>query len=579
MDPDAAAGTEDEFAPEGFREELAIAMRATVEVFHNPDLRRAQIGLAAFTFIDLAAWVALLAYAYTVGEAAAVGLVSIVLLVPAAIAAPFGAVLGDRGRRERVLLGTFLAVGVLFATTAVALFAGASLAVVLAPALLVTMVLTLVRPLHASLVPWLVRRPEELTATYASAGLLESIGYFVGPALAGVLLGVGDRLGVSGTGLVFAVAAVLMLASAVLVARITVHTAASRGERTGAFVSEALAGLRYVWSDPRPRLLVSLLGSLLFFYGIVQTLMVVLAFRVLHTGQAGVGFLASALGVGAIVGGAVAVALAAQPHLTRMFRGGIFLTGLPVASLSLVTAPALVTIALGLSGAGGLIGDVSGKLMLQRLVPDEKLTRAFGVLESIYLGAEGMGGLLGALLVGWLGMSQALLVTGLLLPAAALLAHRGISHLDVGVRFPEEEIAVLRRTSIFAALPPAVLERLARNLVPQRVRPGDTVIREGDVGDRFYVIRAGDAAVSVAGQTIASLGPGDYFGEIALLRDVLRTATVVAVSDLDLLSLERDMFLEVLTGHPASRDLAVSEATRRSPPGPDAIPRRRSRRR
>lgn len=575
MDPDAEERGPEEVA-EGFGAEARAALRATAEVFRNPNLRRAQLVLATFTFLDYSTWLALLAYAYTVGGAASVGVLSLLTSAPAALVAPFGAVLGDRGRRERVLLLTFVAAALLCGLTAALLFVDAPPILVYVPAVVVAVVLTLVRPLHGSLVPWLARRPEELTAAYASAGLLESIGLFVGPAFAGVLLALGTRWHVSGVPIVFSVAAVLMIAAAGLVARIRVPEAereiTGRVERPSGFIGEATAGLVYVWREGRPRLIVTLLGTLTLLLGLLETLTVILAFEVLHTGQAGVGFLNSAYGIGAVIGGAVAIMLAARAFLSSALRGGIFLAGLPVASISVFTSPFLVPGLLALSGAGSVITDVAGRTMLQRLVPDEKLTRAFGVLESIYLAAEGFGGFVAAMLVTWLGLAPTLLIAGLYLPALAVLVHGRIARLDVGMRVPEEEMALLRRTSIFAPLPAPRLERVARNLVPVRVPQGALATRQGDVGDRFYVIRDGRADVRIDRTHVDTLGPGEYFGEIALLQDVLRTADVVAETELDLLSLERDVFLETLSGYPASREVAMTEVERRRRAAPDAVP-------
>jgi CRP-like cAMP-binding protein len=150
---------------------------------------------------------------------------------------------------------------------------------------------------------------------------------------------------------------------------------------------------------------------------------------------------------------------------------------------------------------------------------------------------------------------------------------------DVGARVPADDLALLRRTSLFEPLPGAAVERLARNSVPVVVDAGTTIIREGDVGDRVYVIAAGEADVSANGSHVARLGPGEHVGEIALLRDVPRTATVVATTDARLLSLERDVFLRTMTGHEPSHAAAHSAAEDRlrklavpEPPGANAPP-------
>jgi MFS family permease len=216
-----------------------------------------------------------------------------------------------------------------------------------------------------------------------------------------------------------------------------------------------------------------------------------------------------------------------------------------------------------MSGAGGALADVNGRVMLQRLIPDKQLSRAFGVLESLYMAGEGVGSFLASLLVVALGTQWTLLLAGVLLPAAALLGRRAFDALDVGIRIPSEEMALLRSTRIFAPLPTPMLERLARNLIPISVPVGSAVITQGEAGDRFYAIIQGTVQVLVDGRQITTLGPGGSFGEIALIRDVPRTATVVATTETRLLALDRDEFLRAIVGHEDTSDAAHGLATER----------------
>ena len=118
-------------------------------------------------------------------------------------------------------------------------------------------------------------------------------------------------------------------------------------------------------------------------------------------------------------------------------------------------------------------------------------------------------------------------------------------------------LALVRGVPMLAALPPPVQERLAHVLVPVTVPAGEIVVREGETGDRFWIIEEGQALVSIDGQPVRQLGPGDSFGEIALLRDVPRTATVQAGDeDLVLRGLDRDEFLPAVTGHGEAHEVA-----------------------
>ena len=198
--------------------------------------------------------------------------------------------------------------------------------------------------------------------------------------------------------------------------------------------------------------------------------------------------------------------------------------------------------------------------MLQRLIPDQKLTRCLGVLESVYMGSEGLGAFAAAILVTLVGPRWTFALAGAIIPVTFFVLRRQLRAVDVGARVPTEDLALLRRTSLFEPLPIAAVERLARNSVPLVVDAGTTIIREGDAGDRVYVIASGEADVSANGSHVARLGPGAYVGEIALLRDVPRTATVVAVTHVRLLSLERDVFLRTMTGHEPARAAAHTAA-------------------
>ena len=554
-----------------------VSARALVASFRNPNLARAQLAFVAFSICEWASFIALMVFAFDEGGAAAVGVISLVQPIPAALIAPLGSVLGDRFRRERVFLFAEASMSVACALAATAVLLDAPSLFVYAAACSVGWFLTLVRPTHGALLPWLARDPTELTTAYTGAGLIESLSVLFGPLLATAFFALGGAFGVAGPGLVYAALAVLLGIGSVLIAGIRTQAPPAEPEAQRAPVFRELGvGFRYVWSDPRPRVLVGTLGLWTFVLGFIDVLIVVLALDVLGIGQTGVGALSAALGVGGVVGAAIAIVAGSRERLFPAFRAGSYLYGIPVSAIGAV--PPLAPLLLGAAGAGAVLYDVSGRTMLQRLIPDQKLTRSLGVLESVYMGSEGLGAFAGAVLVTALGPEWTFAIAGAVVPLVCLVLRRGLRAVDVGARVPAEDLALLRRTSLFEPLPTAALERLARNSVPVVVSAGTTIIREGDAGDRVYVIASGDADVSASGNPVATLGPGAYVGEIALLRDVPRTATVTAATDVRLLSLERDVFLRTMTGHePAHaaahtaaedrlRELAVPE------PGTDAPP-------
>ncbi len=550
-------------ALKGVLADLRTSLTALASSFRSPDIAKALAAYLAFTITEWAAFIALIVYAFQDGGSVMVGLVSLLQLIPAAVLAPIGSVLGDRHRRERVLLYAYASLAATTALAALALLTGAPAPLVYVSATSAGWMITLVRPTHASLIPRLARTPQELSSAYAAGSVLESSSILLGPLLAGGLMSLAPG-SVSGPGVVDAVLAVLLLLGTVSVASIRVrtepaHDSGNSGIRVVA--SEAVAGVRAVARDRRSLLLVLTMGLALVQLGFIDVLIVILAFDVLGTGDAGVGFLTASIGVGAVVGAAFAIGLAARWRSSRSFRWGVSWSGISIAGIA--AQPALAGVFLAMSGAGGALADVNGRVMLQRLIPDKQLSRAFGVLESLYMAGEGVGSFLASLLVVVLGTRWTLLIAGMLLPATALLGRRAFDALDVGVRIPSEEMALLRSTRIFAPLPTPMLERLARNLVPISVPDGSVVITQGEAGDRFYAIVEGTVEVFVDGRPITTLGPGGSFGEIALIRDVPRTATVVATSESRLLALDRDEFLRAIVGHEDTSDAAHGLATER----------------
>jgi MFS family permease len=530
--------------------------------FRSPDLAKAQVAFLAFSIAEWAAYIALIVYAFQDGGSVMVGLVSILSLLPAAFLAPIGAVLGDRHRRERVLLLAHSALAFMTGLAALALLLEAPSPVVYLAGTSAGWLMVLVRPTHASLLPRLAKTPEELTSAYAGTGLIESVSALLGPLLAGGLMALAPA-SISGPGLVDAVLAVMLAVGAGCVATIGTRTEpAHDGEPLSARVlaSETATGVRAVARDRRSLLLVVAMGLALFQLGFIDVLIVVLAFEVIGTGEAGVGLLTASIGVGSIVGAALAVGLTSR-RSAPAFQGGSVVSGLSL--LGIAAQPALAGGFLAVSGAGWTLADVNGRLMLQRLIPDKNLSRAFGVLESLYMAGEGLGAFIASILVAAIGPRPTLVIAGLLLPTTILLFRRRLNELDVGLRVPESEMELLREMPIFAPLPAPTLERVARNLVPVSAAKGGRVIREGDPGDRFYAIVDGTVDVDVGGRVIATEGPGSCFGEIALLHDVPRTATVTAIDDLRLLALDRDDFLRAVTGHEPADDAARAFAAER----------------
>jgi MFS family permease len=531
-----------------FRERLGESLEAFRAVVTNPALRRVELAWAAASTASWAYIIALAVYAYNEGGAAAVGLVGLIRVLPAFVAAPFAGVLGDRYARERVMLALSLGRTAVMAVAAAALYAEAPPAVIYALAAVVSLSSSMVRPIFSALLPQLARTPEELTAANLVLTTIESSGIFLGPALGGLLLAA------SNPATVFAATAGTFLVGTLLLTGIRVEAPAER-KAEGGLAGEFFAGFGAIVGDRNLRLIIGLYGAQTLVAGALNVLIVVAALELLDLGESGVGFLNSAVGVGGLLGALAAFALVGRQRLASDFGIGLVLWGIPIALIGVFPDPPIALILLGLVGVGNTVVDVAAVTLLQRTVPDEVLTRVFGVVQSVFVGTIGLGAIVAPLAIELLGIRWAMIVTGALLPVIAALLWRKIGALDAEALVPSE-LELLRSIPLFKPLPATTLDQVASSLVSVSATPGTEIIRQGDAGDRFYVVASGEVDVSADGQHVTTLGPGDYFGEIALLRDVPRTATVTAKTDVELYALERDEFLSAVTGHPASAEAA-----------------------
>jgi MFS family permease len=533
------------------------ALAGLVAVFRNENLRRLELAWGAAITAEWAHFVALGVFAYGVGGTVAVGIAGLVRMLPAALVAPFAASFGDRFRRERFLVAIAVVGGTALAASAVAFFLGENAPLIFALAGVVGIAATLVRPAQQSLLPSLARTPEELIGSNGATSTLESLGTLVGPLLAGVLVALFDP------GVVFAVGAGALLVSALFFGRVAVE---GRLRSSGSAEAETartvlLAGVSYVAKTPGPRMILGLICAQTFVRGCVNVLIVVTAFEVLDADAGAVGYMTAAIGVGGLLGALAAFALTGR-RLGAAFALALVFWGVPIALMAPSTFLAAALVLLAVVGAANSVEDVASFTLLQRIVPDAVLTRVLGLLWGLAMGAVALGSIVAPAVVALVGPRTALLAVGLVLPVLAFLAWRRLVGIDRSAPGPATELAIIDRVPMLAPLSLAAKEHLATSLVPVSVSAGDVVIREGDVGDRFYIVANGE--LEVIGERLRlTAGAGDHFGEIALLRDVPRTATVRAVADSELYALERGDFLAAVCGHSDVRAVGEEIAAER----------------
>ena len=516
--------------------------------FRNRSLRRVELSWLAFNSAEWGVWLALTVWAYTNGGAFAVSLIILVQLVPAVFVAPYLGAITDRARAGRVLFLGLLVMGGTMAAVAAAMALDVPRLVVYVVAPIMNLALSIPRPAQAALLPGVVRTPLELTAANVVSSWMENASVLLAPALTGVLLGLG------GPALAAGVLAGCTLAGAALVAGIPGPPPLTERGEGASLTAEVRQSVAAVWRVPAVRTLVGVVGSQYILVGALDVLYVVLAITTLGIGESGAGYLNSAFGAGGVIGVAVTATLVARRRLAPALVAGIVTAALALGLIGVFPTVGAAFVLLAVAGVSRSVFDVTGRILLQRAAPPQVLGQVFALLESLMCAGLAVSAVFVPALIGLSGARAALMGTALVLLAFVGLAWRRLRSIDDAADVPQVQIQLLRLIPIFAPLPAPELEGLARSLEPVSVVAGTVVIREGDPGDRFYAVASGRVRVSRQGHEVAVLGRGDGFGEIALLEDVPRTATVTALTDAELFSLEKAPFILALTGHaPAAR--------------------------
>ena len=525
----------------------AQAAAALAAAMRNPGVRRVELAWGASIAAEWAHFVALGVFAYSAGGTTAVGIAGLVRMLPAALVAPLASTLGDRFRRERFLFWTAAVGAAALGASALVFFTVRSEALIFALAAVVGVSSTLFRPALQAILPSLARTPGELIAANGATSTIESLGTLVGPLLAGVLISVGDP------GIVFAAAGALLAVGALLLATLHVEGVIQETAARAETRELLLGGFEAVRRGPA-RLILLLMATQAFVRGCLNVLIVVAVFRVLDAGDGAVGYLTAALGLGGLIGAFGAMTLKSRRLAIAMGVALIF-WGLPIALLAPRPYLPAAVLLLAVIGAANSVEDIAGFTLLQRIVPDAALSRALGLVWGAAMGAVGLGSIAAPAVVAWVGPRTAFAVVGAILPVVTLLAWHRLRTIDREVAAPAAELGVVAEVPLFEPLSISAKEHLASRLTRLHVEPGEVVVRAGETGDRFYIV--GEGELEITNGARGSAHEGDFFGEIALLRDVPRTATVRATEPSDLYALEREDFLAAVT-HSAVR--AASDA-------------------
>ena len=507
-----------------------------------------------FVTSEYAVWIGMLVYAYQNGGATTAGLVAMAQLVPGVILAPVVARVADRGSPTRLLTVGYVVQAIGMAGVAIALWTGGPPIAAYACAVVASTAMVSIRPAQFSLLPAIARDTQQLTAANVAAGWAESSGIVVGSVVAALFLDLGE------IGWLFAVMAVSQITAASFAAEAKVPGIAVAGdEGYGRGFADWMVGIRATTRDGRPRLLVSILAMQYVVEGALDVLLVVIAIEVLDKSEGWVGYLNSAYGLGGMAAAFITARLIWQ-RLGGVIAMAIVTTALTLALIAFSHVALVTAGLLFVFGAGRAVLSVCATCLLQRVVPPSLIGRVFGLVEGLSNAGLAVGAVLAPLLIHIGGYRLAVVAVACLLPITAAAGFTTLRHLDEGARVPVVEVALLRSLPHFAEMPTSAVEVLAGVAIRVTVIAGEVLIRQGEDGDCFYAIVDGRVAAFVDGQPRRILGRGEGFGEIALLRQIARTATIQAVESSTLLALDSASFLAAVSGHAPTRRRAEDVA-------------------
>jgi MFS family permease len=512
--------------------------------------------------------VALIAFVWDqTGSAAWVAAVSICRLAPMFIFSTYAGVLAERFERTRVVLASDLgALVCMMGLVAVAL-AEAPVWVALAFAAVTSVATIMEEPAVAALVPQVVGE-DDLAAANGLFGVIANLNVIAGPAVGATVLALTSPAGTfavnAGT---FAVAAVLVT---MLEVRSTPTDVTDDGE--AGMLTQLMVGARAIAEDRRAAILVAFGTVASFIYGLDTVVFPVLGER-LGLGANGFGVLLTGLGVGGVLAGLGVSRVSKQARLATTMALSLLLVSAPTAVLAFVDNSTLAFSLQVVRGAAILVVDVLAMTALQRSLPPYLISRVMGSLLSLAIGAMVAGAVVAPILLELLGLDGTLLLVGIGIPAVVVVAAPWWSPMDrdavAQLAAIQPRVELLESLGIFAQAPRPVIERLARAAGDLVLAPGTAVVREGDPADALYVVVTGELEVTAidpagAERRLSTMSAPGYFGEIGLLEQIPRTATVTTTTETTLYRIDGDTFHDALTAAPASPAFAESARLRRA---------------
>jgi predicted MFS family arabinose efflux permease len=546
------------------------ARTSVAVVFRNRRLRGLNLAVAGSMIGDWALATAITVWAYGEGGAAFVGVWGAIRVALLAAGTPFGSEWANRYPPRRVMVATDL-IRAVMTLVAAAFVEWGSIAPVFGLAILMLLVGTTFRQAQATMTTALVDNPNELTSATRVLVTVEGFALIAGPLLAGLLLSVAD------VAAVYVFRAATLLWSAVMVIRI----GAVQAEKDRALTDEerhddpstddsrhvmprALHGFTVLAQSRDLRLIVTLYCAQCVLGGAAIVFIAAIAFDLVGLGASGVGYLESTVGVGAQAGVLAAILLGTRRRLATDFGLGALLWALALSVVVVWPTPTSAFITMALIGLANPIVDTNASIILQRITPQPDKGPAFAAIETALLTSMAFGALAMPVLMSTVGLRWSLVVLAVPTVVAAIAALPRLSSLDRTSLAETPGVGLLDSIPLFHLLPRPMLEALGGQLTREPIAAGTVILREGDYGEHFFVIESGSVEVlNRQGGVVNRLGPGDCFGEIALLHDIPRTLTVVATNDTVLHILKRDDFTAAMTRDPILQGRMGALATNR----------------
>ncbi len=504
---------------------------------------------------EFSAWITVLVVAFDRGGPSAAGLAVTAQLVPGALLAPVVGAAGDRFPRQRVLAVSFFVQGASTAGIAVALLVDSPLAVVYGFAGLFTVATIATPATIASLLVHSARTPTQLTRWNISRSFTRAAGSLVGPLVTALLLAIASPTIVF-VGLAAACIGMGILAGLRLPDDDRLHSTLSMS----AVLGDSWRGISYVATAPAPRTIVAYIGAAELLLGALDLVFVAVAFEQLDRGGSTVALIAVSFAIGTLL----AVSTASRRsswQLSQLVLVGAALLTVPLLIVSHATVLPMVLVLAGLLGAGNGLVEIGSQTLLQRSCTETMTSRAYGALDSTTLIAAAVGAAIAGRFIADGGLTSVLPVLSV---AGAIVLIGGALRLRATERSLQPTdarlVSCLRAVTFLTSLPQPTLDRLARVSQRRQVGTGTHVVIEGEPGDEFFVLIAGEVEVAIGDQIVDHLSAPASFGEVALLHDSARSATVTTTGPCEFAVIRQDDFLDAIrrtaTSHRAALDAA-----------------------